>query len=55
MKQPTNALRLYPMIAKFVTRKELSGKSKKDVICLSGKKTLLVLTDMTTIYKDKGT
>ncbi len=29
MKQPTNALRLYPMIAKFATRKELSGKRVK--------------------------
>lgn len=45
MKQPTNALRLYPMIAKFVTRKELSGKRvkgcnmsfwKKDLIGING-------------------
>ena len=45
MKQPTNALRLYPMIAKFATRKELTGKRvkgcnmsfwKKDLIGING-------------------
>lgn len=29
VKQPTNALRLYPVIAQFITRKELSGKRVK--------------------------
>lgn len=45
MKQPTNALRLYPIIAKFATRKELSGRRvkgcnmsfwKKDLIAING-------------------
>lgn len=45
MKQPTNALRLSPMIAQFATRKELSGRRvkgcnmsfwKKDLLAVNG-------------------
>jgi len=45
MKQPTNALRLYPIIAQFATRKEMSGRRvkgcnmsfwKKDLIAING-------------------
>ena len=45
MKQPTNALRLYPTIAQFATRKEMSGRRvkgcnmsfwKKDLIDING-------------------
>jgi len=45
MKQPTNALRLYPRIAQFATRKEMSGRRvkgcnmsfwKKDLIDING-------------------
>lgn len=43
MKQPTNALRLYPMIAQFAIRKEMSGRRVKGCNMSFWKKDLIVI------------